>query len=365
MKKKESNKKFNLKRFIVFIIISVLAIVSLFIGIFFYNLGKVSNNNESVSFEVLKGQNTYTVFENLKKKNLIKNVFCIKVYYKLIGGFNIDAGVYNFNERMGSIKILENFKNKKYSSGNEKSITFKEGITIPTVVSLVAKNTNNMEEDIYSLINDKEYLKTLIEQYWFLTDDILNDDIYYSLEGYLYPETYFVLEEADAKTIIETMLKQTDKVLTKYKYDIEKSKYSIHEILTLASIIEKESLTEEDRKGVSSVFYNRLSNGWSLGSDVTTYYGAKVNLYERDLYQSEINTINAYNTRVDAMAGKLPVSPICNPSESSIDAALNPIESEYYYFVSDKEGKIYFAKDYSEHSKIIQQLKNSGMWLTF
>lgn len=359
------NKKFNIKKFILFIVVLIILIILICGGLFFFSLGKVSNKKDSVSFEVLVGETSTQVFEKLEKANLIKSAFSLKVYSKLIGGVNIDAGNYNFNESMGGIKIINMFKNKIYSNGDEKAITFKEGITIPNVVSLISSNTDSSEEKIYNLLNDKDYLKTLIEKYWFLDESILNDKIYYSLEGYLYPETYFVLESMDSKDIIEIMLKQTDKVLSKYKTDLENSKYSVHEILTLASIIEKESLTEDDRKGVSSVFYNRLNSGDSLGSDVTTYYGAKVNLYERDLYQSEINQVNDYNTRSSSMAGKLPVSPICNPSESSIAAALNPIESDYYYFVSDKNGKIYFAKNYSEHASIINELKSKDLWLVY
>lgn len=365
MKESSVKRKFNVKKFILFIIVIFIIIGLIIGGLFFFSLSPVSKSTESYSFEVASGTSTNEVFESLEEANLIRSAFTMKIYSKLIGGVNVDAGTYNFNENMGTVKILKMFKDKKYSNGEEVPITFKEGITIPTVVSLISENTGTSEDEIYSLLKDKEYLKSLIDEYWFLDESILNDKIYYSLEGYLYPETYFVLKSMDAKDIINIMLRQTDKVLSKYKTQLESSKYSVHEILTLASIIEKESLTEEDRTGVSSVFYNRLNAGDSLGSDVTTYYGAKVNLYERDLYQKEIDEVNDYNTRSSSMAGKLPVSPICNPSESSINAALNPIESDYYYFVSDKNGKIYFAKDYSEHASIINELKSQDLWLVY
>ena len=101
----------------------------------------------------------------------------------------------------------------------------------------------------------------------------------------------------------------------------------------------------------------------SLGSDVTTYYGAKVEMSERDLYASEINAINDYNTRPAAMAGKLPVGPISNVSEASIKAVLYPIESDYLYFVADKYGTVHFTKTYAEHLAIINKLKSEGAWI--
>ena len=116
---------------------------------------------------------------------------------------------------------------------------------------------------------------------------------------------------------------------------------------------------------MAGVFYNRLNSNWSLGSDVTTYYGAKINMSDRDLYVSEINEKNAYNTRNSSMAGKLPVSPICNPSMSSIKAALYPKTTDKYYFVADKYGKTYFTKTNSEHNQIITKLKRECLWYTY
>ena len=150
-----------------------------------------------------------------------------------------------------------------------------------------------------------------------------------------------------------------------YKKEIENSTYSVHELLTLASMIVLEATTESDRQGVASVFYNRLKSKMSLGSDVTTYYAAKVDMGERDLYKSELNDYNAYNTRHPNMAGKLPVGPICNPSLTSIKATLYPTISSNYYFVADKNKKVYFTKNSKEHNNVIAQLKKDGLWYTY
>lgn len=130
-------------------------------------------------------------------------------------------------------------------------------------------------------------------------------------------------------------------------------------------MVESEGVTLEDRKNIAGVFINRLNKGMSLGSDVTTYYAAKVDMGERDLYMSEINSDNKYNTRSSKNAGKLPVGPICNPSKEAIEASLNYTQNDYLYFVADKNMKVYFTKTDSEHNKKIQELKNSGLWYEY
>lgn len=131
------------------------------------------------------------------------------------------------------------------------------------------------------------------------------------------------------------MLDEMDNKLTPYKDKIENSNYTVHELLTLASIVEQEGPSGTDRYGIAGVFTNRLNDGWSLGSCVTTYYAAKVNLGEA-LYQKDIDDCtNKYNTRCMTYIG-LPVGPICNPSIDSIVSSLNPTKHNYYYFEADK-----------------------------
>ena len=103
----------------------------------------------------------------------------------------------------------------------------------------------------------------------------------------------------------------------------------------------------------------------SLGSDVTTYYAFKVDMGDRDLTVKELNTENPYNTRGPGMSGMIPVGPICNPSKSAIEATLNYKETDALYFVADKNGKVYFTKNNSEHNKKIQELKSKGLWFTY
>ena len=139
-----------------------------------------------------------------------------------------------------------------------------------------------------------------------------------------------------------------------YNVSISDSIYNVHDILTMASIIENETMIAEDRNIVSQVIYKRLSMNMSLGMDVTTYYGAKKSLSET-LTKVDLDELNAYNTRNTSFLG-LPVGPICNPSEASINAALNPSDTNYIYFYAEiKTGKLYFAETYSEFQNLIQK----------
>ncbi len=349
------------------IIGSILLVVIIFLELLFiylFNISRVSNNSVSKEFEIENGDTYYSIAAKLKENNLIKSEFFYKLYIKLNNPDSLKYGIYELNETMSVKDIVKEISTTTYKKGE--MITFKEGLNMRQIASVISNNTNNTEQDVYDLLGDEQYINSLIEKYWFITDEIKNENIYYSLEGYLFPDTYeFYKDEVTVKEIFDTMIEQTNKKLQPLKKDIESSKYSFHEILTLASIIELESRSTSDRNTVAGVFYNRLNSGWTLGSDVTTYYGAKVNMSDRDLYVSEINEVNAYNTRSTTLAGKLPVGPICNPSISSIEAALHPTKTDYYYFVADKNGKIYFSKTINEHTNIVSQLKRDGLWYTY
>lgn len=230
------------------------------------------------------------------------------------------------------------------------------------MADIIEEKTGIPAEDFIKTVNDDEYIDTLINKYWFITSDVKNDDLYYKLEGYLFPDTYILdKDELDSKTIIQKILDNTDDKLAPLKQSIEGSDYSIHQLLTLASIIELEAVTDDDRANVAGVFFNRLNNSWSLGSDVTTYYAAKKSMTE-SLTKSELNDCNGYNTRCTSMKG-LPIGPIDNPSLSSINAAINPSSNNYYYFVADSEKKVYFTKNATEHANIIAKLKKEGKWI--
>lgn len=343
----------------------ILLFVIICCSIYKIGIGRVSKDETLKEIEITTGNTYMSVADILKENNLIKSKFLFKVYIKLHNPASLQAGKYELSESMNVKKIVNVLSSGSTYNPNVVSITFKEGINMREVAKIIASNTENTEEDVFVTLSDANYLEELIKKYWFLSEEIKNKNIYYSLEGYLFPNTYSVNKTDSVKKILEMMLDNMALKLSPYKEQLESSTYSIHEILTLASIVELEAGSSMDRSGVAGVFYNRLKSGWSLGSDVTTYYGAKVELHERDLYQSELDAYNAYNTRNNQMSGRLPVSPICLPSLDSISAAINPSNTDYYYFVADKNKKTYFSKTYEEHNKIVASLKEQGLWYQY
>lgn len=333
-------------------------------SIYVYNLSPVNDNDTVISFEVQSGESFLTIASNLKDENLIRSELFYKLYVKLHDVSGLQAGTYYISSDMGVEELVKVLSGNSINA-NVMNITFKEGLHMRKIADTIAQATSYTVEEVLEVGANEQFLNQLISEYWFLTDDILNEDIYYPLEGYLFPNTYQFNKDVSIEEIFRTMLDGMDTVLTPYKEEIENSEYSIHEILTLASIVELEAAGSDDRAGVAGVFYNRLENNWSLGSDVTTYYAIKVDMNERDLYKSELNDYNAYNTRSSKMAGKLPVGPICNPGLDAIDAAINPTVHDYFYFVADKNKKTYFTKTSSEHTQKVAELKSAGLWYEY
>lgn len=320
-----------------------------------------TDKKSTATYEVVvkQGMSTSEIADLLKKKNLIRNSFFFKVYMKLNRKQTIKAATYDLKKSMDLDTIISLLEVGK--ANDDISITFKEGKTIKDYAKVLSTNTNISEEDFLAKMKDKTYLTSLINSYWFLTDTILNDDIYYGLEGYLAPDTYnFKDKDVSIEEVVKTLLDQEEKNLEPYKNKVNNA--NIHDILTLASMAELEGVKEKDRKMIVGVFQNRLSKNMNLGSDVTTYYAFSEDM-TKDLTSEMFNTYNPYNTRSSQMAGKLPVGPICNPSKSSIEASINPTSSDYYYFVADKNGNVYYTKTSSEHSAKVKELKDKGDWI--
>lgn len=353
------------KLLITVIILVALLIVSVLV--FTLSIGPVNKSNtEIVKFVVEKGDTYSNLSTKLKDANLIRSEMFYKAYIKITRPSDLQIGKYPMIQSMSLIDVVNMLKNHNTYNPDAVTITFPEGINVNRVAKIIAANTSNTEDSVYALLKDNTFLDEMIAKYWFLSKDIKNPNIYYSLEGYLFPNTYeFEDKNVPVREIFIKMLDETGKQLAPYKADIEANKMSVHQLLTLASIVELESWSETDRQTVAGVFYNRINSGWTLGSCVTTYYASKVQMGERDLKVSEINAFNSYNTRNSKMAGKLPIGPICNPSIVSIKAALYPNKNDYFYFVSDKNKKLYFNKTYAAHEQAIQDLKNQGLWLEY
>ena len=355
------------KKGIIIVSIGILVVVLLMISLYFIGLSSVSKNKDEVTFVIEYDTTTNKVIDNLYAAKLIKSKIATMIYVKLNNDIVIQAGTYKLDRSLSTKEIFKIISEGKIFEDTIE-VTFIEGKRLLNYVDKISELFGYSKDEILSVINDKDYLNTLIEKYKFLDKSILNSDIYYPLEGYLFPATYEFYKSASIKSIIEKMLDKTKNVLDNYNTQLKESDYSIHEILTIASIIENESIGKVadinyckgsnseyiDRHVVSQVIYKRLDSNMSLGMDVTTYYGVQ-KLLSESLTKSDLNSQNAYNTRRTDFIG-LPVGPISNPSEASIKAALNPSDTKCVYFYADiTTGELHFAKTYNEFQKLIQK----------
>ena len=199
------------------------SVIVFFGSLYNFEISRVSNDQTLKTVTIEKGSIS-SIAKTLKENNLIKNEFFFKLYVKMTGKTNLIAATYELSPNMGTKKIVDILSSNKGSNSNLLNITFKEGINMRKIASIIEDNTNNSSDDVYSLLSNKDYLSELINKYWFISDEVLNEKIYYSLEGYLYPNTYsFDSKDVSVKTIFNSMLDEMDKVLTSYKSDISSS----------------------------------------------------------------------------------------------------------------------------------------------
>lgn len=324
-----------------------------------YNTSAVSKDDSVKTFEVKENETFLTIATSLKENNLIRSEFFYKIFVKLNNVADLKSGIYELSEDM-SVKELTDLLSKGSTYNPDViKITFPEGKQMKQIAKIIATHCNHTEEEVLALATNKIYIETLIEKYWFLDDTILSGKIYYPLEGYLFPDTYeFVNKDVSIETIFETMLNQMDKKLSKIKEELEQNTYSVHEIITLASMIQSEGNNVEDFKNMASIFLTRLKKGMQLQSCASAYYGDH-KIMGQDAFSNSYLKSNAYNTYV---VKGIPVGPISNPGMDAIDAVLNPSDTEYLYFASDKNMKVYFSKTLKEHETVIAQLKKDGNW---
>lgn len=342
-------------KFKVVFIIAIVLVVIITGGLFFYlsGLGAVDSKNEDhVTVNIPSGSGASYIVEILDENGLVKNKTCAKINARISGYNSLQANTYIFSKSMTLPEMFKAINTGDFNYLSKEKLTVREGLTIPQVAEAISAELPFSKDEIMKKWSDKTYLKELIGQYWFLTDDILDSDIKYPLEGYLYPETYFITEENPSiESITVMMLDMMDKQLSDIKRDIESNKYSIHEILTLASIVEKESSNVSDAMPeVAGVFINRLNKGISLGSDVTVNY-----IFEKDgveLTVSQLDSDNKYNTR--KFTG-LPPGPICSVNIKAIDSVLNYKDTDYMFFYATPEGEIIFSKTVEEHNKAVEE----------
>lgn len=329
--------KFWLKVILVFVV-AIVVFMLLFVAVLF----EVSDRNDNSLYKVVipKGASADQVASILLKQDLIQSRFGIKFALGFFGLSNkIQAGSYHLSKAMTLNEIVHRITAGKVAKPDLVKITIPEGKSIYKIGELLTEQGFNFGEEFKYLTN-KKIPDDLITKYPFL-DEVDTK----SLEGYLFPDTYYVAKDVAMYDLVDIMLRRFDELVIPFWEEVkEKTDYSLHEILTLASIIEKEAAYDFERPLISSIFHNRLDIKMALEADPTVKY-VLGNPTKRVLYKDlEVNSpYNTYKYR------GLPPGPICNPGYYSIKYAIYPDETDYLYFVAKKDGTHIFSRTWAEH----------------
>ncbi len=354
------------KNFKIIIISAIAVILAAIIGIsvFFITDMIGSKNGKNVDVEIKKGTYASQIAEILSENGIIKSPLGFRIFAKIKGyESQFKYGNYEFNTGDSYDEIA-----KKLMTQGQKAATITVTIPEGTGINDFVKNVNGEKVTVAGIASilekagvcTKADFIAALEEYALeskLLAGAKNKVTYYALEGYLFPETYefYKLEDskAAAKLVVEKMVKETESRITDDMYKkAEQMGYSMHEILTMASIIQMEAGVDTDSlPKIAGVFYNRLKSPsfTTLGSSPTIFYG--------DSFEQDDDRYDTYKIK------DLPPGPLCSPGIKAIKAALNPEVSDYFYFVTDKDGKFYFHKTYAEQNVTIANLKQNGNWI--
>lgn len=352
-------------RKVVFILLSIFILSFIFIGTFGYfyvksGIGPVAEDSkEEVEIEIPLGSSTSDIAEILVDNGLIKNSTLFRFYIKFKNYADFQAGDYTLSPAMSLNEILEELQHGKVMEEPLFRVTIPEGKTVEQIATIFSKKMNFTEEEFIDTARSSSFIENMIGKYPnLLSKEVLNEDLYMPLEGYLFASTYDIFdEELTAEQVIESMIERTNDILEEKVELIEESDYTIHEILTLASVIEREAKFPEDRPKVAQVYFNRLENGMKLQSDITAFYGLKNIEHKAVVTYDDLEVSTPYNTyKIDG----LPIGPIDSPSEDSIDAVLAPEGEEFtkLYYFSRPNGETFYADTLEEHEQIKQKYRH-------
>ncbi|MGD0228918.1 MAG: endolytic transglycosylase MltG [Syntrophorhabdales bacterium] len=292
-------------------------------------------NHVSASFVVKKGTKIGAVAHALKEERLVLSEYLFLSSSLLAYNGRVVAGEYELSDDMSALRIA-----RKMAHGERRIYTLKivEGYNLYTIGDAIRKA---------GVMDGGAFLRLARRQDFLVRLAIPSD----SLEGYLFPDTYFFSKETGVDEFLEKIVLRTFKFFEKgdIKKGMQELNMTMFQALSLASIIEKEAKLEREKGLISAVFHNRLRLGMSLDADPTVIYGRGA--FNRDLRKADLSADTPYNTY--RLKG-LPKGPICSPSKSSIMAALYPEPSDMLYFVSRNDGSHVFSRTMREHQHFVQ-----------
>ena len=339
-----NNKNINWK----IIGITIVLLILLVVGYIYIQIGPYNKNSEKdILVEIPNGATLTKVSSILEENKLIKN----KVLFKVVSKFKEDnngvkAGKYLLSQKYSNSEILDILiSGKTYNDGIK--VTIPEGSTYKEVIKYLTNKKIGKVEVYEELINNP---KEFYDKYKFLDEKDIT-----TLEGFLYPDTYYFEKDMSEKDVISAMLKRFSEVYTpELKEKQKKMGLTLQQVINMASIIEKEAVKDVDRPKIAGVFYNRLEIGMPLQSDATIQY-----IFDERKHivsYSDLKIDSPYNSYLNK---GLPPTPISNPGIKSIEAALEPEDNDYLYFVATVDGGNNYSKTYDEHLKYVKEYKEN------
>lgn len=358
-RQKKRQKEDRLVRRIVLVIVIALIIVGATLGYSSYKYVRSSlqpldsNDSEKISIEVPIGSSNKMIGEILEANHIVKSGVIFNYFTKFNNYSDFQAGQYSFSPDM----TLDEISKALLGGSNDEAvkIVIPEGYSVEQIADTIAENTSFSVDDVLKLANDADFFASLAKKYPDLLTDVGKaENVKYRLEGYLFPATYDYSAAMSLEDLLTAMVTKSEEVLANYYEKIAASDFNVHEVLTLASLVEKEGQTEEDRKNIAQVFINRLNNGMMIQSDISVLYA--LGEHKETVTYDDIKVDSPYNLYVNQGMGP---GPFDSPSEQAINAVLNPIANDYLYFVADvSTGEVYFAYTLEEHNELVEKYVN-------
>lgn len=326
-----------------------------------------------ITVDIPEGSGNKYIGQILEKAGVIKSATVFNYYTKFKNYSNFQSGYYNLQPSMDLDEICSLLKQGGTAEPEKPAlgkILIPEGYTIKQISESITKNKADKDaltpfssDDFLNVVQDENFITKMVEKYPRLLGDLPSaDQATYRLEGYLFPATYSYYKETSMEDLVEQMIATMDSYMSSYYDTIAAKGMTVNEVLTLASLVEKEGSTDEDRRNIASVFYNRLNAGMPLQSNIAILY-AMGKLGEETTLEADASIDTGIDSpyNIYTHTGLMP-GPVDNPGLSAIEAVINPATTNYYYFVADvKTGNVYYSENYDDHEKNVHKYVNSQL----
>lgn len=331
---------------------------------------------KTIQVEIPEGSSTKEIANILFENDLIKNATVFNYYSKIKSYNNYQSGFYNLSQSMSVDDLAKALQESGTPTAQEEpagKVLIVEGYTLTQIANSVTLNAKTDDktdktpftsEEFLATVTNQEFIDRMVATYpnLFASLPAADSGVIYRLEGYLFPAVYDYYDDTTIEDLVEQMISTTNARLQPYYEAIANKNLTVNEVLTLASLVEKEGSTDEDRRNIASVFFNRLNAEMPLQSNIAILY-AQGKLGEETTLAEDTNIDTSIESPYNIYwrAGLMP-GPVNSPSLSAIEAVLNENATDYYYFVADvTTGTVYFANTIEEHDQNVATYVNAHL----